>query len=207
MEAKFQVGEMVKICDAARDLDGSYLYGMPKYIGKEVMIRSKLRDSSGLWYMVNGNNYAWKEDWLEKVEEEKMEIKSVFDIPIGAVITCVNRESYINLGNSNMVEGVKFRSRPNTIVALGEDGYMLFEDKDLTRDNIRDCTDERFRIERIEKYSVGRGVNVLLGVKPFPSSWDENDIELLWQYEEPVEEMTLAEVCKALGKNIKIVKE
>ena len=30
--------------------------------------------------------------------------------------------------------------------------------------------------------------------------------KLLWSEPEPTEEMTLAEVCKALGKNIKIVK-
>lgn len=32
-------------------------------------------------------------------------------------------------------------------------------------------------------------------------------MELIWERKEPVEEMTMEEICKALGKTVKIVKE
>lgn len=53
--------------------------------------------------------------------------------------------------------------------------------------------------------AAGAGMEHWLKKKNFIQN-SRTGVELLWEYKEPVEELTLKQICKELGREVKIIK-
>lgn len=78
MEAKFKVGDKVRILDGRGipNYRGCFAHDMIFHVGKEVTIREVLPPINGIGfgYCVEGNSYAWDERGLELVEDKRKPI-------------------------------------------------------------------------------------------------------------------------------------
>lgn len=95
----------------------------------------------------------------------------------------------------------------NTAISLNDEGGVGLDDMSMQGKTNRNPYSS-YIISEV--YSEPKAEGDFLGASM--NWWKQADrflkySTLLWKYDEPIEEMTMSEVCKALGKNIKIVKD
>lgn len=188
--AKFHVGDRVRIiADYSQGQDKS------KHIGECYTIARYYDPKTSFYckdsYEFNETNYAWFDNELELVKEnENMFIKK--DLKEFDIVKLRSGEVFIVLRNEKSRDGLAIFNKAH----YGCHEYMHSYADDLTYKG-RSVND----IVAVKKFN-GTGMYTLLDEffanDHIPDTWD-------WECKE-VEEMTLEEVCKALGKEIKIVK-
>lgn len=186
---KYKIGDRVKIVSKKNDSGAWNLNGnMDCWLGK-IMTIEKVCYSNSAYEMIEDNgDWDWYEDMIEGLAEfTKDDLK-----PCMVVIL---RDG--SIGIVGEVIGGKN-------ILFDNDEYIPFEDimDDLTiydSTEIDQCIDEELDIMKV--YDVNKYSFDMLEI-------GTSNRELLWERAEAPkpEEMTLAEVCKALGKEIKIVK-
>ena len=100
------------------------------------------------------------------------------DLKDGMIVECANGKRYLALGD-NLINGSGF-----------------LEIKDYNNDLKSDINPHKWNINKVYKVEAHH----INGI------FNNNNLTLIWERKEEPEEMTLEEVCKALGKEIKIVK-
>lgn len=172
---KYKVGDKVRIID--KD-NGCLTHSMRKYLGTVMTIKSV---SYGCYHMVEDqadvlNGWLWKEELIAGYATETF---TKFDLKNGDVVKCSN--------------GVVYIINKDLSTLIGKNGYVKLSEY------LTDLTNK-----------IDAGWNIVAVRRPVKdyecqfTAFERSHGVLVYERVEP-EEMTLAEVCKLLGKQIKII--
>ena len=179
-KAKFKIGDTVKVIGTNFDFKKEYIGIIRKIVG----IHPALNDGRGPRYAVEDEHFIFYGNELELVKEKK-DMKKEF--------------TKADLKNGDVV---KFSDNIIGIVCLETD--TIIQKKGF--DEISDLTDD------LKFKHSSCGAQIMAVRRPLSAhhcvfnAFEKKFGELVYERKE-VEEMTLEEVCKALGKEIKIIKE
>lgn len=189
--SKFKVGDKVRV---VKPFNSNW----DEYLG-DILTISDVKNigfvGGSQWlYSVCENEYNWHEFELElELVKEKENMFTKKDLKEFDIVKLRSGEVFMVLRNERSRDGLAIFNKNH----YGCHQYMANYNDNLTYKGRSDND-----IVAVKKFN-GTGMYTLLNEffarDVFPSIWD-------WERKE-VEEMTLEEVCKALGKEIKIVKE
>lgn len=188
--AKFHVGDKVRII-----ADTSIGQEKSKHIGQCFTITNYIDSKNSVFnkdtYEFDETIYSWFDNELELVKENNMFTKK--DLKEFDIVKLRSGDVFMVLRNNRSRDGLAIFNKAH----WGCHQYMHNYNDDLTYKGRSDDD-----IVAVKKFD-GDGIYTLLN-----DFFTEGRTRYDWDWErKEVEEMTLEEVCKALGKEIKIVKE